>query len=194
MAENTLYINREIRRRTDYIFITHSSNLIIKDHIPSAKLIKGSNSYSWGEWERYLYSWGNKKKLPMHYFMELIDKDYAAIKGLAENRPSYYIDEQIASAVIKAKYRNSILIVLGDDYDLRIPSSRLYEQLSEKIIVPLMKLYNLDWSRVVTFDECITDMFFESVGNNYELSRFEYKPMRNFDMTILRNQIAKFNR
>ena len=191
-----LYINRDIRRKTEYVMLVHAPNFILQEHPVEADLEKGSRHYTWGEWQKYLTTWGDKTKLPNHYFMELVDTDYAVMKGLGETRPSYYLDELVTRGVIQHQYQNSLIIFLADDFSLHIPSKRFYEILSEKLLVPLMKLYKLDWSRIVYFDECITDLYFAGLGLDkpYVESRFNFKPMTNLDSNLLLNEISKFNR
>ena len=59
-----------------------------------------------------------------------------------------------------------------------------------------MKMYKLDWSRIVYFDECLTDVYFNTIGSEKPEveNRFEFTPMTNLDTTILLTEVAKFNR
>lgn len=186
-----IHVNREKRGKTDYIIIMHANNLIMNGHIPTGSMILGSNKFTWGKWQEYLIDWGNKRKLPNHYFVELLDKDYVVFKGLQDNKSSYFLEEQVENLTIDRKYRNSILVVIGDNYSVSIPETRLLDHLSDKVIVPLMKDYNLDWSRVMYYDECLTESF---INNESLKSRFAYEPMMFFDMGILRNHIAKYDK
>ena len=191
-----LYINREIRPKTEYILLVHAPNFTVVNHPVENDLAKGSRRYTWGDWQTYLTTWGDKTKLPMHYFMEQIDDDFAVMKALGENRPSYYLRELVGDGVIQHQYQNAVVIMLADDFSLRNPTRRFYEILAEKLLVPLIKLYKLDWSRVVYFDECTTDLFFSNIGKEKPdiEPRFDYKPMMTLDTTILLNEVAKFNR
>ena len=191
-----LYINREIRRKTEYIMLIHAPDFIAVNHPVENDLMKGSRTYTWGDWQKYLLTWGVKTKLPMHYFIELVDDDYAVMKGLGETRPSYYIAEQVSAGVVAHQYQNSLVIMIADDFNLRIPSHRFYDMLAEKILVPLMKLYKLDWSRIVYFDECLTDLYFNGLGRDLPdvTNRFNFTPMSKFDTTLLLNSVDKFNR
>jgi len=191
-----LYINRNIRRKTEYLMLVHAPNFVVTDHPVEANLAKGSRKYTWNDWQKYLTTWGDKTKLPNHYFIELVDDDYAVMKGLGETRPSYYIDEMVSRGVISHQYQNSLIIMIADDFNLRIPTRRFYEILAEKLLVPLMKMYKLDWSRIVYFDECLTDVYFNTIGSEKPEveNRFEFTPMTNLDTTILLTEVAKFNR
>ena len=191
-----LYINRNIRRKTEYLMLVHAPNFVVTDHPVEANLAKGSRKYTWNDWQKYLTTWGDKTKLPNHYFIELVDDDYAVMKGLGETRPSYYIDEMVSRGVISHQYQNSLIIMIADDFNLRIPTRRFYEILAEKLLVPLMKMYKLDWSRIVYFDECLTDVYFNTMGSEKPEveNRFEFTPMTNLDTTILLTEVAKFNR
>lgn len=176
--------------------LVHAPNFVVTDHPVEANLAKGSRKYTWNDWQKYLTTWGDKTKLPNHYFIELVDDDYAVMKGLGETRPSYYIDEMVSRGVISHQYQNSLIIMIADDFNLRIPTRRFYEILAEKLLVPLMKMYKLDWSRIVYFDECLTDVYFNTMGSEKPEveNRFEFTPMTNLDTTILLTEVAKFNR
>ena len=191
-----IFINREIRRKTEYILIVHAPDFVAVNHPVEGDLAKGSRRYTWNDWQTYLTTWGDKTKLPMHYFMELVDNDWSVMKGLGETRPSYYLQELVANGVLSPNYQNSIVIMVAEDFDLHNPSKRFYEILAEKLLVPLMKLYHLDWSRIVYFDECMTDLYFDNLGKEkpFVENRFEYKPMSAFDATRLLNEVDKFNR
>ena len=176
--------------------LVHAPNFVVTDHPVEEALAKGSRKFTWNDWQKYLTTWGNKTKLPNHHFIELVDDDYVVMKGLGETRPSYYLDELVEAGVIARQYQNALIIMIADDFNLRIPSKRFYEILAEKLLVPLLKLYHLDWSRIVYFDECLTDLYFNSIGVEKPevVNRFNFTPMTNLDTTILLTEVAKFNR
>ena len=193
MANNyQIYPNREKRLVTEYIIITHANNLIIDEHLVTGNMIRGSYNFTWGDWQEYLIDWGHKKKLPIHYFVEFLDKDYVVFKGLQDSKPSYFISEQVENLIINRRYRNAILIVIGENYNVDIPEERMYQHLSDKVLIPLMQTYSLDWSRVMYYDECLNDSFLEDTDRNP--SRFKYIPMKFFNMTKLRNELSKYNK
>ena len=104
-----IFINREIRRKTEYILIVHAPDFVAVNHPVEGDLAKGSRRYTWNDWQTYLTTWGDKTKLPMHYFMELVDNDWSVMKGLGETRPSYYLQELVANGVLSPNYQNSIV-------------------------------------------------------------------------------------
>lgn len=192
--EYQLYANYEKRLKTEYIIILHANNLILESHPGTSLLLRGSYKYSWGSWQDYLIKRVNKKKLPMHYFVEFLGNDYACFTALENNRPSYFIDEQITNAVIDAKYKNALVVVIGENFSEDIPDPRLMDQMAQKVLLPLMRQYKLDWSRIMYYDECLTSSFVENLPSKPMNNRFGYTPMIHFDMSMLRNAIVKFDR
>ncbi|QXN67885.1 hypothetical protein FPHOBKDP_00131 [Listeria phage LPJP1] len=180
------------RVKTNYIIITHANNLIKRGtHINNA-LRQRTFKYTWGIWQEYLMTHVNKRYLPMHYFIELIDKDYAVLKGLSDHKPSYFINDLVDEGVIKYVYRDSILIVIGDNFSINNPDTRMIDHLATKVILPLMKTYNLSWNKIQFFDECLTDSFINNIDNDEIKYNYEYEPMSMFDMSILRNAVLRY--
>lgn len=181
---------RRSKSRKPHIIITHAHNLILKENTFSYRdLLKGSYKYSWGKFQNYLIHHVDKYSLPMHYYIELIDKDYAVMKGLSDHKPSYFLDELVNKGIIKAKYKHSILIVIGEDFDLYNPDVRLLRHLSDKVLVPLATENKVDFNHIVTLEDCYTDNYLDKLENN----RFETKPMRRFDINILKQIYNIYN-
>ena len=115
------------------------------------------------------------------------------MKGLEDTKPSYFWDELVSQGIVDGKYRNAIIILLGENYNLRNMDTRAIEHLSSKVLVPLVKRFKLGWDRIMYFDECITESFvnsdFDTVG-----SRWMYEPMRNFDMVRVRNIYSMYDK
>ena len=182
-----IYPNRERRFKTEYIILVHMPNFEIKDHLLPEEMKRSKNKYTWNSWQKYFIKWGNDRKLPVHYFEEMVDHDWAIMKGLEDTKPSYYWDELVAQGVVESKYRNAVVIMLGEDYNLRNIELRCIEHLSSKVLVPLVKRFKLSWDKIMYFDECLTEGF---VNDDYDMTRrskWSYVPMKNFDMVRVRN-------
>ena len=130
--------NKRIRRRTDYIILTHSRNLI-EDFYIDPVVIQGYRGYTWGIWQNYFLRDLKKPTLPCHYFTEYLDDDFVIFKGLGDISFSYYLEDLASAGVIKFPYINSILIDVGVDFSLNIPDTRMYEHLCDKVICPLLR-------------------------------------------------------
>lgn len=188
-----IWANRERRFRTDYIILTHLPNLEIKDHLLPDDMKKSRNKYTWNQWQKYFIKWGNDRKLPVHYFIEMVDHDWAVMKGLEDTKPSYYLDELVSQGIVEGKYRNAVVVFIGENYDLRNLDPRCIEHLSSKVLVPLVKRFKLSWDRIMYLDECLTESFvnsdFDTTG-----SRWMYEPMKNFDMVRVRNIYSLYDK
>lgn len=188
-----IWANRERRFRTDYIILTHLPNLEIKDHLLPDDMKKSRNKYTWNQWQKYFIKWGNDRKLPVHYFIEMVDHDWAVMKGLEDTKPSYYLDELVSQGIIEGKYRNAVVVFIGENYDLRNLDPRCIEHLSSKVLVPLVKRFKLSWDRIMYLDECLTESF---VNSDFDItgSRWMYEPMKNFDMVRVRNIYSLYDK
>lgn len=189
-----IYPNRERRFKTEYIILVHMPNFEIKDHLLPEEMKRSKNKYTWNSWQKYFIKWGNDRKLPVHYFEEMVDHDWAIMKGLEDTKPSYYWDELVAQGVVESKYRNAVVIMLGEDYNLRNIEPRCIEHLSSKVLVPLVKRFKLSWDKIMYFDECLTEGF---VSDDYDMTRrskWSYVPMKNFDMVRVRNIYSVYDK
>lgn len=188
-----IWANRERRFRTDYIILTHLPNLEIKDHLLPDDMKKSRNKYTWNQWQKYFIKWGNDRKLPVHYFIEMVDHDWAVMKGLEDTKPSYYLDELVSQGIVEGKYRNAVVVFIGENYDLRNLDPRCIEHLSSKVLVPLVKRFKLSWDRIMYLDECLTESF---VNSDFDItgSRWMYEPMKNFDMVRVRNIYSLYDK
>ncbi|QPI17050.1 hypothetical protein [Staphylococcus phage vB_StaM_SA1] len=187
-------IKPDRRRRSNtfqpHIIITHMNNLVLKENkFNDRDLLKGSYKYSWGKVQNYLIRHANIRALPMHYYVELLDKDYVVFEGLSDYKPSYYLQELADKGIIPQKYRNSILIAIAEDFHLYNPEIRMFKHLSDKLLVPLCKRHKLSFHEIKLLDEIYRDDYLEHLDNN----RFETKAMNKFDKQRLKNQFNMYN-
>ena len=112
----------------------------------------------------------------------------------SNTKPSYYWDELVSQGVIESKYRNAVIVMIGEDYNLRNIEPRCIEHLSSKVLVPLVKRFKLSWDKIMYFDECLTEGF---VNDDYDMTRrskWSYVPMKNFDMVRVRNIYSVYDK
>lgn len=187
------YMIRQDRRRRispdTHVIITHMYNLELKgisygDH----DLIRGSYRYSWGRTQDYLLRHVYKYGLPMHYYVEQLEQDYVVFKGISEYKPSYYINELVDAGIIERKYRDSLLIVIAEDFEYYTAEGRMMAHLSDKVLFHLHKTMGIDFNKIKILDECFTDNYIDHVDN----FRFRFKPMTKFDKTRLRQYYTKY--
>lgn len=186
-----IFKNRKVRRRTDYIILTQATNMIQEDFKYIDPIVnENTYLYTWGIWQKYFYKNLKRKSLPCHYFCELLDDDYVIYNGLGICQPSYFLTDLVNSGVIDFQYRDSIVIALGDNYNKNTLNKRMMEQLSSKVIYPLLREYGLSPIRVKYIDECLT--------NNWEVAlqlsqpKYLYTKVNNFDTTIMKNIIDNY--
>lgn len=181
---------KTLRRRTDYILLIPSINFI-QSSMFITPLVKDSGyQYTWGIWEKYFLYDLRHKALPCHFFIEEIDNDFACIVGLAKYHPSYFLDDLVQAGIIDYRYRNSIVIMMNYAFDRHIPEKRMYIQMSNKVIDPLLREYDLQPNRVKLFDEFLNDdweYYLKVSSLDYNLSTTKY-----FDMNILNQYIFKY--
>jgi hypothetical protein len=182
---------KRIRRKTDYIILTHARNLIENFYIDNA-VIQGSKRYTWGLWQTYWIEDLKKPALPCHYFVELLDTDYVVFKGIHEVQPSFFIEDLVSAGVMKVDYLNSMLIVISDDFSINTLENRMAQHLSDKVLTGLMREYELDFTRIKYIDECLTDDW----ENNLKFSTLDYKytPEKYFDFQIIKSNLDKYKK
>jgi hypothetical protein len=183
--------NRRIRRKTEYIIITHARNLMEKFYI-DPMVIQSNRQFTWGIWQQYWIEDLKREVLPCHYFQEFLDKDYVVYKGLADFQPSYYIEDLIQAGVMEYKYINSILIVVADDWSINTVERRLSQHLANTVLTPLLRQFELDFTRIKYIDECLMDDW----ENNLKYSTLEYKytPARYFDFQVIKSDLDKYKK
>jgi hypothetical protein len=182
---------KRIRRKTEYIIITHARNLIEKFYIDPI-VIQGNRGYTWGIWQNYWIDEVKHPAVPCHYFVEMLDKDYVVYKGIHEVQPSYYVEDMVSAGVIDFQYLNSLLIVVADDFSINTVENRMAEHLSDKVITGLLREYKLDFTRVKYIDDCLTSDW----ENNLKFSTLEYKytPAKYFDFQVIKTNIDKYKK
>lgn len=180
---------RRIRRRTDYILLVPSVMLKEKFYIDPIVLDSG-RVYTWGIWEKYFLNDLKKDALPCHYFIEQVAEDYVVYKGLADFQPSYFVEDLVSAGVINRRYLNSIVVVLGENYNRTVFEKRCAEQLSSKVIAPLLREYSLHPERIKFIDECLEEDYKESLS--YSTLQYEIEPSKFFDINILLPAVFKY--
>jgi hypothetical protein len=183
---------RRIRRKTEYIILTHARNLIEDFYIDPSVIHSSNRKYTWGMWQNYWIDEVKHMVLPCHYFVEFLDKDWVVYKGLHEVQPSYYIEDMVSAGVIKYQYINSILIVIADDYSINTVDRRMSEHLCDKVITGLLREYSLDFTRVKYIDDCLTENWEENL--KYSTLTYKYTPAKYFDFQIIKNNIDKYKK
>jgi len=182
---------KRIRRKTEYIILTHARNLIENFYIDPI-VIQGNRGYTWGIWQNYWVDEVKHMILPCHYFTELLDNDYVIYKGIHEIQSSYYIEDMVSAGVIDFQYLNSLLIVIGDDFSIHNVENRMAEHLCDKVLTGLIRQYHIDFTRIKYIDDCLTkdwenNLKFSTLAYKYTLGKF-------FDFQVIKKNLDKYEK
>ena len=142
------------RIKNQFIVLTQSINLIDTSQMINPIVYNSSYKYTWGLWQEYFLRDLYKPVLPVHYFTELLDKDYVIYKGLADQTRSYFLKDLADNQIIYPHFREAILVGIDNNFDVEIPEQRMYDHLVQKVILPLMYQYNISFNNVRILDDC----------------------------------------
>ena len=188
-----IYNYRKRKLRTDYIILCQSSSLIKSNIYINPLVLQGNYKYTWGIFQDYWIRNINKYALPCHYFIELLNTDYVIYNGLPEFKPSYYIEDLVKNKIIEYKYKNSILIVMQEDFSIDIPERRMFDHMCDKVLSNLVKKYNLEWKRIKTLDECLTLDWEEQLkfsNLNYKIKKMTF--FNKFNLKVSYNKYCTY--
>lgn len=180
-----IWKNKEFRPKTEYVILCQAKNTRETRFAHfNPLLIKSTMQYTWGYWQEYYMEDLKRRKLPCHYYVEYLDRDYVVFQGLSEEYPSYFIRELVEAGIVKSEYKNAILVTIGENYNIDIPEFRMYEQMCSKCLCSLMRRYKLNQERIVYFDEILSPNW-EVMLKQSELT-YDIETTSNFDRVILR--------
>jgi len=181
---------RRMKERPSGIVLMHAQNLINKK-APITNIVRHSTDEPvWVTWQNYLLNKISivqqndqymKYNLPMHFFEELIDDDYVIYTGLNQYKESWFLSDMAQQRIIEPKFKNALLVVIADNFELDVVPDRIYEQLVQKCLEPLMHQWHLTINNIYYYDEILTEQALDIV-----LSpdfAYEYHPMRYFNFT-----------
>ena len=181
------------RIRTQYIILCHAVDLIKEGIYIDPIVRQGTYKYTWGIWQEYFLRNINKYALPCHYFVELLDKDYVVYNGLADFKQSYFIEELVKYGVIEYNYKDSILVLIGENFNIEPPEQRMFDQMNDKLISKLVKEYNIDFDHVKLLDECLSIGYEEILKINklgWNITPIKYFDKIEYKMSF--NKYCKF--
>ncbi len=146
--------------------ILHHSECILSDK----KIEYDSSKFQTGYFSNKLVQI-NKKESGINFLIEKINNDYQVIVMQPLLTKCFYSD-------LNENYSNCVHIALMGNYDIDIPTNRLYEVLAYKLIVPLLRLFYLETKDVI-FHGAISDTNITCPGSFV-------------DMTKIKSQIERF--
>lgn len=180
---------KRIRRRTDYIILVPS--LLLKEDFYIDGIVEDSGRlFTYGIWEKYWLKELAKDSLPCHYFSERIAEDFYVMKCLPDFQPSYFLEDLVQAGIINYKYRNSIMVVIGENFNRYPLDRRFCEQISSKVLDPLLREYGIHQDRILFIDEILNSNWKESFKES--TLKYNLVTSKHFDMNILRQAINKY--
>lgn len=183
--------NKRKRLRTDYIILVPAECFLEGSFYYPPFILNSGAKYTWDIWEKYFLKDLKHDTLPCHYFMERVNEDYVSINANPRFIPSYFIEDLAQAGIIDYKYRHSIVVMLGYNFNLYPMDRRMCTQLSYKILNPLMYDYNLHPERIKFIDECFKEGWQDF--SKYSTLEYHLTESEHFDFDVLMPYIHQYN-
>lgn len=176
-----------------HIIIVPAFNFTVKSTVYKYDIIRSSYKYSWGKFQEYFYERLQMLNPPMHYFVELIDDDYAFLTGIGITSRSLFISELIKAKAINSQYDNAIVVAINEDYRVDSPEKRLLQGVSNFIITPLMRQFKISKENVLFIDDILDPDALALVHNTKDdLRKFNLEKSKYWDHNQLQFIIKEF--
>jgi hypothetical protein len=185
-------LNLRVQRPRHIIFTT-LHNLMVKGMYFPPAFLKGNYKYSFSTVEDYFYYTLQNKSLPFHFYVEFLEKDYAAFLGAPYTNSSWFIQKLVDNGCINYMYNDAFLVVVQEDWRLEIPERRLLEFLANFIFTPLMKEYKIRKEDVIFLDDIILpNTENKMIQNKSLLDRFMLEKSKYYDHNIMIMALNKY--
>lgn len=193
-------ITKRPTERPDGIIFMHSLNLINKQVPITNRVLHSTDKPTFPIWQDYLLNkisihnaeYYSKFKLPFHYYMEFLDDDYVAYLGLSQYKTSWFLEEMVNYGIIDSRYKNYLLVVSDTNFERDYVPQRLYDQLVQKILDPLMHQWQFDINDIKYYDEILLDDFDKKMENNPKF-HWEYHPMLKFNFIRFKQSVDRIH-
>jgi hypothetical protein len=188
------------RRKDRQIVLTPFRNLVERGSYIEPEVLVGSYRYAWGKILNYFFSElqvGMKRDrngLPMHFGVELIDKDYAIMVGQPLTVPSYWMGALADEGVVPYELREAIVVCMVEDFTVDIPEERMLQMMAHQLITPMMAKLDVPINRVVMIDEIIAWDRFRAAVKAESLPYDRMVPSTYWDRAQLEFAIQKFKK
>jgi len=178
--------------RIDHIILTQAKNLYQKGTYLQPDNMLGSYHYTWGDWQSYFYEELKLKRLPMHYYTELVDQDYVIYKGLNKYTRSKFLQDLVKHHVIPYKYLDSLLVVIGEDYTVDPMDKRMYNHLSDKLFSEIMYYNDINYNQIIYLDDILTRDWKQMLKNSP--LEYQIEPAKFFDPHYMYIQMKDYKK
>lgn len=175
---------RSKRHNTKYIILAHAVDLIRSDIYINPVVNRGTYKLTWDIWQEYWYLYQKKLDVPCHYFVELLNNDYVVFTGLAMQKKSYFLEELANAGLIKDEYKDSLLVLIGENFEYDLPERRLYQHIANRILSPMCYQYKINFEdRVLTLDEILVPNWKE-ILENHKVLKYQFSPMSYWNQDL----------
>lgn len=114
----------------------------------------GTADYTWGYVQRFFTRspMARHNQLPMHYYTEFIDDDYATFVGCPQTNTSWFLQLAVAKGALPISLLDAVLVVLQENFGMENPDQRLWRVLSHTLLTPIMRAQDIPQQNVVLFE------------------------------------------
>lgn len=185
------YVNK--RSKITDVIITQARNTTQTDTPREKDMLLGDTyMYTWGYYQYYYYKIAGKNKLPCHYFVELLDKDYVIYVGNPRINKSYFLEDLANAGVIDEKYKDALLITIGQTFTYSPMEERLIDHLTDKLLSSLMAEQYMEYSNIHSLQEVLVDGWEDKMIHN-DLT-YDILPEPYLYMDKLRQRVKYYNK
>jgi len=176
-----------------YIILAPLYNMLSTSTVFPPNIVIKNYKYSWPAVQNYYQFIQNRDTMPMHWFVEFLDKDYVFHVGMPLSFNSWYLAELIKMKVIHHQYKNAFVICIQDDWRLEVPDRRMIEGICHFLISPLLREYKINRNNVVPLSDILVEnaldiaRFQDNILNRFDLSKAKY-----YDHIITQTTLKRF--
>ena len=135
------------------IIICNLFHLIEDGSFLDPYLLQRNDKFTYNHIQEYFMNTLLKKDLPMHFSLEFIKEDWIPMTGLPITNRSYFLEDLSNAGIIDGRFDEAILILVLDNWKYEIPTKRMYQILSHRIITPLMRQFGILKSNIFHLEE-----------------------------------------
>jgi len=158
-------------------------NLFQEGSFIDNSITTGTYRYTWARWQNYFHKELLMKKLPIHFFVELLNKDYVINIGCPLCVRSTFLKELSDNYIIDYDMRDAILIGIQEDFSIDIGDVRMFQHISDKLLSDLIRRYSIQRRNIVKFDDILKKDYLEMLKKSK--LRYDFTPMNKLNMDLL---------
>lgn len=187
----------EKRQQSKFVVITTLSNLSVRLNPMSPDMKLHQGYYFFDKVSKYFRERLEYREIPFHYYLNEIKGDWNTFIPTPYDYRSVFLKESVEQGYLPFWFKDAILIVVQDNYSIRIPDDRVYDMMASKVLDPLLSTLKVGrfmdsvfWlDEVFDFNKYNADKELYKVDHNY---KYDVQPMKYFDRVIFNLQCRKY--